>query len=98
VCVVFVCWLGLEFVPLNVVLGTLGSLRLLSILTIHFVCYPRPCRLQRLSDVLVVHLAALCAHQATCQPDDVTEHGDGDSRREYCVDHTCPRCMLSDVV
>jgi hypothetical protein len=31
VCVVFVCWLGLEFVPLSVVLGTLGSLRLLSI-------------------------------------------------------------------
>jgi hypothetical protein len=41
VCVLFVCWLRIAFVPLSVVLGALGSLRLLSILTIHSVCYPR---------------------------------------------------------
>jgi hypothetical protein len=38
VCVVFVCWLRLDFVPLSVALGALGSLRLLSILTIHSAC------------------------------------------------------------
>jgi hypothetical protein len=32
-------------VPLSVVLGASGSLRLLSILTIHSDRYPRPCRL-----------------------------------------------------
>jgi hypothetical protein len=46
-CVVFVCWLRLEFVPFSVAVGSFGSLRLLSILTIHSVCYPRPCPLQR---------------------------------------------------
>jgi hypothetical protein len=45
VCVVSVCWWQLDFVPLSVVLGALNSLRLLSILAIHSVCYPRPCRL-----------------------------------------------------
>jgi hypothetical protein len=55
VCVVFMCWLRLDFVPISVVLGALGPLRLLSILTIHSVCYPRPCRLQRLSSLL--HIA-----------------------------------------
>jgi hypothetical protein len=45
VCVVFVCWLRVAIMPLSVVLGALGSLRLLSILTIHSVSYPRPCRL-----------------------------------------------------
>jgi hypothetical protein len=40
VCVVFVSWLQLEFVPLRVLLGALGSLRLLSIVTIHSV-FPR---------------------------------------------------------
>jgi hypothetical protein len=42
VCVVFVCWLRLDFVPLCVVLGALGSLRLLYIHTHRSVCYPRP--------------------------------------------------------
>jgi hypothetical protein len=46
--VVFVCWLRVDIVPLSVatiLLGALGSLRLLSILTIHSVSYPGPCRL-----------------------------------------------------
>jgi hypothetical protein len=43
--VVLLCWLRLDFVPLDVVLGAWGSLRLLSILTIHSLCCPRPCRL-----------------------------------------------------
>jgi hypothetical protein len=38
VCVVLVSWLRLDFVPLRVVLGASGSLRLLSIDTIHSVC------------------------------------------------------------
>jgi hypothetical protein len=46
--VVFLCWLRLDFVPLSVVLGAFDSLSLLSIHTIPSVCYPRPCRLQRL--------------------------------------------------
>jgi hypothetical protein len=37
VCVVFVCWLRVDIVPRSVVLGALGSLRLLSTLTIHSV-------------------------------------------------------------
>jgi hypothetical protein len=45
VCVVFVCRLRLDFLPLSVVLGALGSLNLLSIHTIPSVCYPRPYRL-----------------------------------------------------
>jgi hypothetical protein len=43
--VVFVCWLRVDIVPLSAVLGALGSLRLLSLLTIHSVSNPRPCRL-----------------------------------------------------
>jgi hypothetical protein len=43
--VVFVCWLRLDFVPLSLVLGALGSLRLLSILAFRSVSSPRPCRL-----------------------------------------------------
>jgi hypothetical protein len=35
VLVVFVCWLRVDIAPLSVVLGALGSLRLLPILTIH---------------------------------------------------------------
>jgi hypothetical protein len=42
VCVVFVCWLQLDSVRLNVILGALGSFRLLSI---HSVRYPGPRRL-----------------------------------------------------
>jgi hypothetical protein len=52
VCVVFVCWLRLDFarvVCTSIGLGALGSLRLLSMLTIPSVCYPRPCRLELLS-------------------------------------------------
>jgi hypothetical protein len=45
VCVVFVCWLRVDAVPLSAVLGALGSLRLLSILIIHSVSYLRTCRL-----------------------------------------------------
>jgi hypothetical protein len=41
-CVVVVCWLRLDVVPLSVVLCALGYLRLLSILTTHSVCYPPP--------------------------------------------------------
>jgi hypothetical protein len=43
--VVFVCCLRLDFVPLSVVLGALGSLRLLSTLTIQSVCHLCTCRL-----------------------------------------------------
>jgi hypothetical protein len=43
--VVSVCWLRLDFVPLSLVLGALGSLRLLSIFPIHSVWYLRSCRL-----------------------------------------------------
>jgi hypothetical protein len=39
---------GLILYQFVLFLGALGSLRLLSILTIHSVCYPRPCRFQRL--------------------------------------------------
>jgi hypothetical protein len=42
VCEVFVCWLRVDIVPLNVVLGAFGSLRLLLILTTDSVSYPRP--------------------------------------------------------
>jgi hypothetical protein len=42
---VFVSWLRVDIVPLRVLLGALGSLCLLSILTIHSVSYPRPRRL-----------------------------------------------------
>jgi hypothetical protein len=45
VCVVFVCWLRVSVMPLSVVLGALCVLRLLSILTIQSVSYPRSCRL-----------------------------------------------------
>jgi hypothetical protein len=45
---VFVCWLRVDFVPLRVVLGALGSLRLLPILTVHSFSYLRHCRLERL--------------------------------------------------
>jgi hypothetical protein len=38
VCVVFVSWMRLNFVPLRVVLGALGALRLLSIDKIHSAC------------------------------------------------------------
>jgi hypothetical protein len=44
-CVVFVGWLRVDIVPLSVVLGALGSLCFLSILTVHSVSYPRPRRL-----------------------------------------------------
>jgi hypothetical protein len=45
VCVEFVRWLRVDIMPLSVVLGALGSLRLLSILTIHTVSNSCPCRL-----------------------------------------------------
>jgi hypothetical protein len=45
VCVMFVCWLRVDIVPLSVVLGALGALCLLSILTIPSVSYPCPRRL-----------------------------------------------------
>jgi hypothetical protein len=43
VCVVFVCWELILY--LSIVFRTLGPLCLLSILPIHCVSYPRPCRL-----------------------------------------------------
>jgi hypothetical protein len=45
VCVVFVCWLQVDIVPLSVVLGALASLCSLPILAIHSVSYPHPRRL-----------------------------------------------------
>jgi hypothetical protein len=45
VCVVFVCWLRVDIVPLSVVLGASGSSCSVSILAIHSVSCPRPRRL-----------------------------------------------------
>jgi hypothetical protein len=64
------CWLRLDFVPLSVVLGALGPLRLLSILIIHSVCCPRPCRLYRLVAVAArTRAQSVCACVAMPYPD-----------------------------